>query len=215
LELNKIMSHTETPLVANLTQKQFAEFCCEIWDNPVYKDWAGSHENLWVGIAKKELMRTFNEGWQFCRSELKISPEGRTWGYETTSGTLLTVEQAVMEYGSQLPEPIFHIEIPPHRADGRHAAILDRVLKGSIYFDWYSLYYSVEGTPAFAEARRRSMKIASDPGEIADALKMTEERQAKHSAKRQVIIEDDLGYDEDDDIDIDDEDLEELREKPA
>ena len=65
----------------------------ELSDAPAHGAIHSDRADLWIAIASAEAGRQFNDGWDYCHSELLISTEhGRgtlQWWYETTSGTKL------------------------------------------------------------------------------------------------------------------------------
>jgi hypothetical protein len=108
-----------------------------------------SEENFWPFLASLEARRKFNEGWQFCQSELSFSPQkGWSWRYETTSGTILTASQEVwVDDNGNVPEIICSVEIPPERDQpGRtHRRYLE-IVEGNLgYYSWSE--YSEQDTP--------------------------------------------------------------------
>ena len=154
---------THTSFTLNIVQ--FANFTAEIWNSHVYKSRITS-DALWQGIASDEAKRQFSDGWSYCESKLEIVPGHRSWTYTTTSGTVMTVEQSSIKNSEgELPEPIITVSIPDTRKGGFHWTTIERVLQGGEYFEWYQLFYAVEGTPEFEEARRRGMTINVDKPE--------------------------------------------------
>ncbi|NJS41246.1 hypothetical protein HC766_02585 [Candidatus Gracilibacteria bacterium] len=98
-------------------------------------------------IFETESRRTFDEGWDHCKSSFSFSPkEGWNWEYKTTSGTILRASQRVFGYSHQLPEIAFEVEIPEARAKrGRtHYSYLQIALANLPYMRW--IQYQKEDT---------------------------------------------------------------------
>ena len=155
-----LLSH---PLVKELSPSQFANFISSVWNSESFKGWA-EPKAMWQGIAAFEATREFTQGWDYCDSELRFTGTERSWRYKTTSGTLIEVSQTRMRGGDDaLSPPRIRVTIPPERVGGYHAELLHNSIAGMEFFSWGNLFYSKEGTPAYAEARRRGCLLYTSP----------------------------------------------------
>ncbi|NJK71225.1 MAG: hypothetical protein HC932_03140 [Thermales bacterium] len=126
-----------------LTFFQYKTFCSYLWN--YQRSW--TKKNFWKKIFETESRRTFDEGWDHCKSSFSFSPkEGWNWEYKTTSGTILRASQRVFGYSHQLPEIAFEVEIPEARAKrGRtHYSYLQIALANLPYMRW--IQYQKEDT---------------------------------------------------------------------
>lgn len=153
-------------IVVGIDRRQFANFVAEVWNSEYWKKAALSDISFWQIIAAKEFSREFQEGWGYCESRLWFSPnEGRNWLYATTSGTILAAHQGSWVDENGVGEICFKVAIPVNREGGRHHKMLSYYQENAEaeFFSWATLFYAKEGTPEYAEARRRGMTIELDP----------------------------------------------------